>query len=296
MEDYIDPGLCPLCNLPLEGEDAAACPECGRPAHVGCWQRVGRCATKGCPGVPATTHDMTSVQEALEEARSCRYCGYQFKPFEHACPRCEGEKASDMGKLQDEQGRQASGAKAGGAAPVEPQLRSVDQARVGPSSDPFRRVTALPQDDLEQEAAARQAALHYGPVVEVENTSGGLGAVPREARGWSWGGLLLSPLWLAAHGLWGLLLVWGGVLAAALLLPLTYRSLLVGGMLLVSLYLGLNGNPLAWKARRFHSLEHFRRVQRAWAVWGVAVCFLLLVILTLGGYTLFSLRRMASGG
>ncbi len=41
--------------------------------------------------------------------------------------------------------------------------------------------------------------------------------------------------------------------------------------------LGLKGNEWAWKSRHFESVEHFKKVQKAWTIWGLVV-FTLFVI------------------
>lgn len=45
--------------------------------------------------------------------------------------------------------------------------------------------------------------------------------------------------------------------------------------------LGANGNRWAWRNRRWDSLDHFRRVQRAWGFWGAGI--LIGVIILYGG-------------
>ena len=50
------------------------------------------------------------------------------------------------------------------------------------------------------------------------------------------------------------------------------------------IYLGLKGNELAWKNRKWHSIEEFKEVQKKWnkaAFVFLAVCFLVGVIGTL---------------
>jgi hypothetical protein len=72
-------------------------------------------------------------------------------------------------------------------------------------------------------------------------------------HGWNWGAFCLSWIWAFAHGIW----VWG-VLALVLPFP-------------VAIYLGMSGNELAWRTRRFQGLQQFRTTQRIWARWGIVV-------------------------
>ena len=87
-----------------------------------------------------------------------------------------------------------------------------------------------------------------------ENNSGGGNSVilPPGVKGWSWGAFLFNWLWAVFNS------TWIGLLA---LIPY------VG--LIVSIYLGIKGRELAWRNKRWDSLEHFNRVQRRWSAWGL---------------------------
>lgn len=39
--------------------------------------------------------------------------------------------------------------------------------------------------------------------------------------------------------------------------------------LIFAFYLGFKGRELAWKNKRWNSMEHFNDVQRKWSFWGV---------------------------
>ncbi len=84
------------------------------------------------------------------------------------------------------------------------------------------------------------------------NTSGqGADAIiPEGIKGWSWGGFLWGWIWAIGNK------TWIGLLA---LIPY------VG--LIVIIYLGIKGRELAWRNKRWDSVEHFIDVQRKWALW-----------------------------
>ena len=115
-----------------------------------------------------------------------------------------------------------------------------------------------------------QAALEDAELYAGENTSGmGKDAiVPDEIKGWSWGAFLWSWIWAIGNksyiGLLGLIPYVG---------------------FLVRIYLGVKGRELAWRNKRWDSVEHFQRVQRKWALWylgligGFAVIGILAAIL-----------------
>jgi cytochrome oxidase complex assembly protein 1 len=90
----------------------------------------------------------------------------------------------------------------------------------------------------------------------MDNTSGqGKSAVvPAEIDRWNWGAFLLNWIWGIGND--------------------TYIALLmfVPGVNLVMLFvLGFKGNTWAWRNKRWIDIEHFKRVQRKWAIWGAIV-------------------------
>ncbi|MCL0038599.1 hypothetical protein M1N10_06280 [Thermodesulfovibrionales bacterium] len=88
--------------------------------------------------------------------------------------------------------------------------------------------------------------------------------IPDEIKGWNWGAFLLSWIWAIGNS------TWIGLLA---LIPY------VG--LVMMIILGVKGNEWAWKNRKWESVEHFKRVQKAWAQWGFGILLLFIVILLL---------------
>ncbi|HZT43963.1 MAG TPA: zinc ribbon domain-containing protein [Chthonomonadaceae bacterium] len=81
-------------------------------------------------------------------------------------------------------------------------------------------------------------------------------ALPEELKGLNWGAFLLPFVWGPANQ------VWIGLVGALALLP-TPLFLLIS--LVVSIYLLIKGNELAWRSgRRWESVEQFRAVQSVW--------------------------------
>tara|TARA_B100001059_G_scaffold46785_1_gene39618 strand:- start:4469 stop:4912 length:444 start_codon:yes stop_codon:yes gene_type:complete len=46
---------------------------------------------------------------------------------------------------------------------------------------------------------------------------------------------------------------------------------------IVAIYLGFKGRELAWKNKKWDSVEHFNRVQKKWSIWGL--CLLLIPLI-----------------
>jgi hypothetical protein len=109
------------------------------------------------------------------------------------------------------------------------------------------------------------------------NTSATRGAVPQELKGgWNWGAFWYSWIWGLNHKT--------PVTLFSLLFGLAGR--LVPGLGLVNLglavWFGARGNEWAWQNRRFDSVEHFRAVQRAWAMWVLGSFILILILFVIG--------------
>jgi Cytochrome oxidase complex assembly protein 1 len=80
-------------------------------------------------------------------------------------------------------------------------------------------------------------------------------AIPAEIDRWNWGAFLL-------HWIWGV----GNNTFIALL-----TFIPPFGILIMPFVLGAKGSGWAWRNGRWDSVEHFKRVQRLWAIWGVVI-------------------------
>lgn len=78
--------------------------------------------------------------------------------------------------------------------------------------------------------------------------------VPSEIDRWNWGAFLLNWIW--------------GVGNNTFIALLTFIPLFGLAMPFV---LGARGSAWAWRNGRWDSIEHFKRVQRRWAIWGVVI-------------------------
>jgi Cytochrome oxidase complex assembly protein 1 len=87
-------------------------------------------------------------------------------------------------------------------------------------------------------------------------------AIPAEIDRWNWGAFLLNWIWGVGNNTF---------IALLTLVPM------VG--LVMPFVLGVKGSAWAWRNGRWDSIEHFKRVQRLWAIWGV--------VIWLGGIVLF---------
>ena len=104
------------------------------------------------------------------------------------------------------------------------------------------------------------------------NTSGmgSNAAVPRELGDWNWGGFMLTWIWGIGNRVWWSFLVFVPWL----------------GAMVIPWILAFKGNEWAWQSKHWDSIDQFKRVQRSWAVWGIAcyvVSTLILLIVIIWG-------------
>src|SRR5579863_6391679 len=98
--------------------------------------------------------------------------------------------------------------------------------------------------------------------------------IPPELDRWNWGAFLLNWIW--------------GIGNNTYIALLTFVPL-VG--FVMPFVLGAKGSVWAWRNGRWDSVEHFRRVQRLWAIWGLVI-WIAAIVLFVGIFVgTFSLLR-----
>jgi hypothetical protein len=102
--------------------------------------------------------------------------------------------------------------------------------------------------------------------------------IPPEIRRWNWGAFFLN--WI-----WGI----GNQTYIALL------ALIPGFGFIWMFVLGAKGSAWAWRNGRWDSVEHFKRVQRKWAIWGLIIWIAVVVLFggIIGG-VFFALKSSAA--
>jgi hypothetical protein len=79
--------------------------------------------------------------------------------------------------------------------------------------------------------------------------------IPPEIDRWNWGAFLLNWIWGVGNNTF---------IALLTLIPFF-------GLIIMPFVLGAKGSRWAWRNGRWDSVEHFKRVQRLWAIWGVII-------------------------
>jgi hypothetical protein len=110
----------------------------------------------------------------------------------------------------------------------------------------------------------------------VENNSG-IGksaAVPVELDYWNWGAFLLNWIWGIGNNTF---------IALLMFVPLVNIVMLI--------VLGVQGNAWAWRNKRWRDIDHFKRVQRKWAIWGIAGWIVLIGFFAALSYLLIGILK-----
>lgn len=90
----------------------------------------------------------------------------------------------------------------------------------------------------------------------MENSSGQgkASTVPAEIDRWNWGAFFLNWIWGIGNNTF---------IALLMFVPLVN--------MVMPFVLGAKGSAWAWRNKQWDSVEHFRKVQRAWAKWSIVV-------------------------
>lgn len=130
------------------------------------------------------------------------------------------------------------------------------------------------------------------PVSDLANNSGqGAGSPVLDivSKKFSWGAFLLNWIWGLGNKTFITLIIFPISLAAYI--PFVGWLVTLG----CSIWFGIKGNEWAWQNKRWESIEHFHAVQKKWAMWGV-ILFVLQMILIIGIFVLMFIPFMMTGG
>ena len=102
------------------------------------------------------------------------------------------------------------------------------------------------------------------PDVSATNTSGTRnGVIPPGVKRWNWAAFLMPAVWGLFSGVPFTALLFG-----AALLPPPYGQIIFLG---AGVLLGYRGNELAWRGKKWRSVEHFNAFQKQWTSWAVGI-------------------------
>jgi hypothetical protein len=111
---------------------------------------------------------------------------------------------------------------------------------------------------LNENISTAQTKIERRNLQSSNNSGQGKNSVlPPELSGWNWGAFFLTWIWGIGNNTWIALL--------------TFIPVVNFIMIFV---LGAKGNEWAWQNKRWNGIDHFKKSQKLWAIWG-AVLFLI---------------------
>lgn len=115
---------------------------------------------------------------------------------------------------------------------------------------------------IESSAATIVAPAHAqeARVPSSELASESASGQPAELKGWNWGAFIFTWIWGIVNRVWLSFLVFIPVVNIVMIF-----------------ILGAKGNEWAWKSRKWDSIEHFKKHQKAWKPWAILLFVLALV-------------------
>jgi len=123
---------------------------------------------------------------------------------------------------------------------------------------PEQQSQAVPDANIENTASAQSVSQE--PTQEDD-------AVPSEVQRWNWGAFFLTWIWGIGNNVW-----------------LAFLSFIPGVGFIMAIILGIKGSEWAWKAKKYDSVEEFKRVQRKWSIWGLIIFILVFVVSFIFGF------------
>lgn len=220
----------------------------------------------------------------------CMHCGTEGKVGAYACVRCgerlyfaDPEHPPPLGYVGCGSCGAANESHAVYCAHCQAEIVEGDRFSPSAHSDGDLRDRAGAAPERDQRDASGVAVIE-----DAERKDGGTGLIPprrsqqddedsrlpSELRGWNWPAFLLGPIWGVGHRIWWTAI---GFLALAPLVNAGPRQAALLFWLAMMLFLGFRGNELAWRARRWESVEKFMAAQQRWGVWAVAAIAVLVV-------------------
>ena len=149
-----------------------------------------------------------------------------------------------------------------------------------PSTDPIQPPSDMTSAEQALKAGNQERILSPDEEITAQNTSGrAKGKIPSSIKRWNWAAFLYPQVWGLFSGV-----PFATLLFAVAFLPSTAKFLILLG---ASLFLGFKGNELAWRGKKWRSVEHFNSFQQQWTSWSIkltAGIIAILIIAAMNGW------------
>ena len=148
--------------------------------------------------------------------------------------------------------------------PGDDQVGSHDRVRTEQPTGEQQDLRGPAPQTPEMDAQQSGEELFGQPEASTPNTSGTRnGVVPPGVKRWNWAAFLMPAVWGLFSGVPFTALLFG-----AALLPSPFGQIILLG---TGVFLGFRGNELAWRGKKWRSVEHFKAVQKQWTTWAVRI-------------------------
>ena len=236
--------------------------------------------------------------ENPEGAYFCGGCGYQIRS---AISQSKGPVDDVSGGLEEEKREQPAppsglptgetGTQAHPSAP--PQAPMASPPRPQPPPNAYTPGAGIapppPQPGQYQQPTGGYGYSAYPPqpgygYMPPDGNTSGMGDgyfLPPEASGWTFAGFVPFGIYAFINGitLWGVLGLLGHFV------PLL--------SIICWIYIGIQGKELAWRNRRFDSVQQYTETMRAWNMWGIALLLMGAVVIVLYFVLIFAVMFAA---
>ena len=119
------------------------------------------------------------------------------------------------------------------------------------------------------------------PVAEPNTSRQGKSAVvPKEIRGWNWGGFFFTWIWGIGNRSW-LAVIFGIISAVFAVVADEYKAdswISLTFTVMTSAVIGIQGNQWAWQNKKWSDVTHFKRTQKRWAIAGLILFIIFFVL------------------
>jgi hypothetical protein len=102
--------------------------------------------------------------------------------------------------------------------------------------------------------------------------------LPPSLKGFNWAAFILGPVWGLGNTVVPAIIIGVALWAVLWLTYSTVPYVGAGAVVCGSLVIGYRANEWAWRARKWQSIEQFRRVQQGWLLWAVVVAIIWVVM------------------
>jgi hypothetical protein len=235
-------------------------------AHCGIENAKGGYACSRCGERLLEVHTDTVSPMGLV---SCSHCGGANNNRAAYCWVC-GKEMIDAARISPAPRPQPAAAPASGptSAPTSAPKARAYRPDLNPVSTPTSEPSGEPGDLRGSTSQSPEFEIQaptdipLGSADAPPNTSGTRdGEIPPGVKKWNWAAFLMPAVWGLFSGVPYTVILFG-----AAFLP---TNLQFAVMVAASLFLGFKGNELAWRGKKWRSVEHFNAFQKQWTSWAV---------------------------